>query len=444
MILSFLNKASTERPLLFALLIPVLAINIWCGITTLKLVSQRTVIKEDYAHVNSIRNGLLSVDVWKEHIRTIVGDRITNLKFSKEQEAALKIEIENLLKALLTKADAMMHEHQKTFREKVRKLAFKTFVNVPELNKQAPEFAQSIIDEIQKPENLEKLKTLALDQLDNYAEKTHDNTAQGSSLQEVLAKYNSKNAEEFNSNAEKQIKTLHNKIRINTGVMIGSLFLFLLTWWSVRKNQGLHKPLYALSVALAFILLIASLSLPMIDIDARVKNVDFLLLGEHLHFSDQLLYYRSKSIMQMVKILIVSGKPDSVLVGLLLLIFSILFPISKLISTLFSLFSSEKFKNNKLVHFFAYNSGKWSMADVMVVAIFMAYIGFNGILNDQLKGLNLKLQSWQLIATNETSLQPGFILFVSFVLFGLVLSEILKRIIPTPLTAKEVTSPPLN
>jgi hypothetical protein len=64
-----------------------------------------------------------------------------------------------------------------------------------------------------------------------------------------------------------------------------------------------------------------------------------------------------------------------------------------------------------------------------VLAIFMAYIGFNSMLNNQLKGLNVSSESWQMITTNETSLQPGFILFVTFVLFGLALSEILKRMI---------------
>ena len=31
--------------------------------------------------------------------------------------------------------------------------------------------------------------------------------------------------------------------------------------------------------------------------------------------------------------------------------------------------------------------GKWSMADVMVVAIFMAFIGFRRIIESQLKGM---------------------------------------------------------
>jgi type III secretory pathway component EscR len=42
--------------------------------------------------------------------------------------------------------------------------------------------------------------------------------------------------------------------------------------------------------------------------------------------------------------------------------------------------------------------------------------------------LNLQTESLASISTNETTLQPGFILFVAFVLFGLILSVILQKI----------------
>ena len=68
------------------------------------------------------------------------------------------------------------------------------------------------------------------------------------------------------------------------------------------------------------------------------------------------------------------------------------------------------------------------MADVMVVGIMMTYIGFNGILESQLAALNIHNESLVSITTNNTSLQPGYIVFVGFVLFGLILSQILKNI----------------
>jgi hypothetical protein len=428
-----ISVKGTPRFLIFSVLVLILGLNIWCGINILKLTSQREVIKDDYAHVNNIGNGLLSVDVWKTHLENIVSDQIAHLGSTPKQEADLKFELEKLLKALIIETNELMNEKQKTIRGKIRKVAFKTFVDVKDLNKETPRFAQTLLDEIRKPANLEKLKELALSQLNSITAPTRDNARDGPSAQAILDKYQVKNPEDFTATVSKLLNDTQAKIHRNTAIMIGSLLLFILAWWLERKNTGLHKPLFALSVTLAIILLISSLSLPMIDIDARVKNVDFLLMGEHMQFSNQLLFYRSKSIMQMVKILIVSGKPDSVFVGLLIFIFSIVFPIFKLLSALLTLFGVPKLKDNKVIHFFAFNSGKWSMADVMVVAIFMAYIGFNGILNSQLKNLNVNSQSLQAIATNDTSLQPGFILFVSFVLFGLVLSEILKRIArPTP------------
>ena len=66
------------------------------------------------------------------------------------------------------------------------------------------------------------------------------------------------------------------------------------------------------------------------------------------------------------------------------------------------------------------------MADVTVVAIFMAYIGFKGILDNQLNQLNFKTNSLASISTNETTLQPGFLLFICYVLFGLILASILE------------------
>jgi hypothetical protein len=70
------------------------------------------------------------------------------------------------------------------------------------------------------------------------------------------------------------------------------------------------------------------------------------------------------------------------------------------------------------------------MADVTVIAVLMAYIGLNGLLDSQLAALNINSNDLTLITTNNTTLQPGYIIFISFVLYGLILSTILKAITP--------------
>ncbi|WP_317172408.1 paraquat-inducible protein A, partial [Salinimicrobium oceani] len=79
--------------------------------------------------------------------------------------------------------------------------------------------------------------------------------------------------------------------------------------------------------------------------------------------------------------------------GILILVFSILFPVAKLVSTQIFLGGSERVRKNKILKFFTFKSGKWSMADVYVIAIFMAYIGFQGILDNQLANLNMANES---------------------------------------------------
>ncbi len=204
--------------------------------------------------------------------------------------------------------------------------------------------------------------------------------------------------------------------------------VFLLMWIILRNKKSLHTPLFVSSVLLTFVVLFVGLTSPMIEIDARIKEMSFLLIGERISFQDQVIFFQSKSIVDVVRILIETGKYDSAFVGILILIFSIVFPVGKLLATKLYLLGSSKWRTNRVINFFAFKSGKWSMADVNVVAIFMAYIGFKGILDSQLSNLNLKTDSLASISTNETTLQPGFILFVAFVLFGLILSVILQRI----------------
>jgi uncharacterized membrane protein len=131
-----------------------------------------------------------------------------------------------------------------------------------------------------------------------------------------------------------------------------------------------------------------------------------------------------------VKVLFKQPGADSIAVGALILCFSILFPVTKLISTGVHLLSKRKIAENRFIKFFAFQSGKWSMADVVVIAILMTYIGLNGLLDNQLADLNIKSDTLSIITTNNTSLQPGYIIFISFVLYGLILSTILKAITP--------------
>ena len=212
--------------------------------------------------------------------------------------------------------------------------------------------------------------------------------------------------------------------------MLGCVVVVLLLWWLFRKRVELHATLFIMSLLFAFILLAIGLTASMIEVDARIKSLDFVLLGEHVVFKNQVLFFQSKSILDVVEVLVKQPKWDSILVGVLILVFSILFPLMKLSSTGIHLLSKRKIAENRFIKYFAFQSGKWSMADVIVIAILMTYIGLNGLLESQLANLNVKSDFLTIITTNNTALQPGYIIFISFVLYGLVLSTILKNITP--------------
>jgi hypothetical protein len=71
------------------------------------------------------------------------------------------------------------------------------------------------------------------------------------------------------------------------------------------------------------------------------------------------------------------------------------------------------------------------MADVMLVGILMTYIGLNGILKSQLSNLTIHNSTLTTITENNSSLQPGYTIFVGYVLFTILLTFIFKRITPS-------------
>lgn len=409
-------------------LTPVLAFAICCGYRIHNLSGERSVIKKDYSELNNIQHGLLSVDAWKDNLLDIINTQINQFEFTEKQEDTLRVELNKILNSLVTKAVVMVNKKQTTFRGKITKFAVNNFIEVDEVRSKVPEFTNTIIKEIKKPQSKERLKYLAQDKVKEFAAVTHDSISKGLDLVLLLAKYNAVDIPEFNQKVSVTINTLQEQIYLYSFAMIACLILLLLVWVIFRNKKDLYTPLFTMSVLLALVVLGVGLTAPMIEIDARINELNFELIGKHVIFNDQVIFYQSKSILDVVHILITAGKTDSVFVGVLILIFSVLFPITKLLCTKIYLLGNEKWKKNGLIRFFAFKSGKWSMADVMVVAIFMAYIGFKGILDNQMQHLNVKTKSLATIATNETSLQPGFILFIAYVIYGLILGVILKKI----------------
>lgn len=433
------NKHTKERKSFLPKLLLILALALllgtegYFGFRLHELSDQQERIKEDYSDINNITYGLFSVQQWKDNVSRIVHHQVRNLKMTKKQKKVLQTEVEQVLLALINKAEGLVNKPKKTISGKIQKFAIKNFVNSDSIKAQVPAFAKKIIAEVDNPKNKKQLSKMAIGEFNNLADEEKFDSAfvaNAAAVKSMYKRYQVSSTDALNKKLTTSLVQIRSKTYAYSLGMLACVVVVLGFWWVLRKRKDLHVVLFVMSLFFAFILLAVGLTASMIEVDARIRSLDFVLLGEHVIFKDQVLFFQSKSIMDVVRVLIGQDGIDSILVGVLILIFSILFPVVKLTSTGIHLLGNKKLAENRVIKYFAFQSGKWSMADVIVIAILMAYIGLNGLLEGQLQALNIKNDSLTILTTNNTALQPGYIIFISFVLYGLILSTILKFITP--------------
>ncbi|MBB5634317.1 hypothetical protein HDE68_000202 [Pedobacter cryoconitis] len=394
------------------------------------LSNQQEEIKEDYSNINNITFGLFSVDQWHDKVAGIINHQVRHFTMTPKQKKQLRIEVEQIILALINKAEGLLNKPQKSIGGKLKKLAIKTFVNTDKIKAQVPEFAKTILAKVDNPKNKKQLSAMAMGKFAAIEETDSTTKANNVVIGKMYQKYHVSSPEEFNDKLTASLNRIRTITYNYSFGMLGCIVIVLSLWWIFRKRVELHAILFVMSLMFAFILLAVGLTASMIEVDARIKSLDCVLLGEHVVFKNQVLFFQSKSILDVVEVLVKQPAIDSILVGILILVFSILFPIMKLSSTGIHLLSKRKLAENKIIKYFAFQSGKWSMADVIVIAILMTYIGLNGLLEGQLSSLNIQSDFLTILTTNNTALQPGYIIFISFVLYGLILSTILKFITP--------------
>ena len=114
------------------------------------------------------------------------------------------------------------------------------------------------------------------------------------------------------------------------------------------------------------------------------------------------------------------------LVSFLIFFFSIIIPLAKTVLFLVSFYvqKESRLKIETLLE----KIGKWSMADVFVVAIFLAYLATNGHIESSsrvVQVLAMKLNV-NFSANMQTTLEPGFYFFLSYCLISMACSQIFK------------------
>lgn len=116
-----------------------------------------------------------------------------------------------------------------------------------------------------------------------------------------------------------------------------------------------------------------------------------------------------------------------ILVAILIFLFSVCIPLLKSILLAIAYVKHQTTWEKKLINFVA-NIGKWSMADVFVVAVFLAVLSTNHAETAQSQQLNIFGFKIDLMISSETlsSVGHGFYYFTGYCIVSLIASQLFQ------------------
>ena len=166
-------------------------------------------------------------------------------------------------------------------------------------------------------------------------------------------------------------------------VSIAFIVVVLIIYWS---STNMFKTLGLTVITIALACLIIGVITPMLELSAYSTNLTIPLkfsvplIGE-IDIPDKIFegrmyyYYQSKSVIDLIYVLLESKNH---VVAVSIFVFSVLVPFIKLTLSLLLLLS-RPFRDSGLVKKTVGRIGKWSMADVFVVATFLSYLSLSNM-----------------------------------------------------------------
>jgi hypothetical protein len=384
-------------------------------------------LKQDLIELSKIKYGLFNVDEWKLILAKIMTEKIEDFNLDDINREGMRAKISTLLTVAIDELEERYYDKKS---ESVFGILQGGIANLTgtfgKIKEDIPIFTDQILGFLNDEENRVAIQEYLINKLNEYADKTFSATDYSQVLN-ILDRYNQEDIKSTKNYLEVKIQQIESESQTYKIILviIALAFSLLIIFMKIVK-------VYELSIGLiiSLIFLFLGILLPMIEIDARISEMTFYLLGEEVEFLDQVLYYKSKSILDVVGLLIMKSRIDLIAVGFLVLTFSVLFPFSKMISSVIYM-QNVKSRTKPFISFMVLKSGKWSMADVMVMAIFMAYIGFDGIISEQLIQLENLTTNLDVLTTNKSNLLFGFYSFTLFVLLSLITSQKIKTTLKT-------------
>lgn len=449
MITSVENLTLTEAPRgtagrFFNLRLAVAAIlllpSIWFTWKTVTGLAERREMRTDLAELENARYGILSADQWRAVIGPMLNAQVDKLDL-KGQSKTLRPMVERSLNALLDNIQTQMTQPRPKTPLAGAKAAAPPkpqsgfgmggLMNSPRivgmiidsLRPHVPEYTNVVMAQLTKPETEKSFKDSIRGVLAKAVKNTFSPTDM-SAYNAILRRYGCQSGTACEETLNARIAGADRELDRDYLIVLGSAavgFILLLT-------GKLTRPAVIVLMLFSVTMLVGGVLSPMLEVEVRVTKLDATVLGTPVEFNDQSLYYRSKTVLEVFQTLVEMDRPEMKLVGVLVILFSVVFPALKMLALGASLFRPALLRTSRVVRLLAFELSKWSMADVMVLAIFMSFVAFNGVTGSGLGGLHAMPQIQQVrFPTDASKILPGYYLFIGFCLSSLALSKKLER-----------------
>jgi hypothetical protein len=387
---------------------------------TLDILTSRRMRRMELAEISHVRYGILNADRWVQKIVPILNAQIDALDLTATSRASLRPMVVNALNHLLNQVQQQLAPKPAAGSGDFLAQAQAAMVNnmLAGLKPHVPEYADMVLRELGKPENKQAVRDYLRTMVSDGAKATFG-TIDMRWYSAILKQYGYADGAACQEELGKRIHELDSRVTFHYILALtASLLAFLLL--------GERRSEIAVQLLFCMVLVVGGVLTPMIEVEAKISKISLTLFGQPISFSEQVLYYQSKSVLDVFRTLITMGQPEMVVVAVLVLMFSVVFPILKVITVGLCLGDPSLLKKYRLARFFALESSKWSMADVMALAIFMSFVAFNGVIGSAMGGLQGR-GAELVIPTDSSRILPGFYLFIGFCLASLWLAKKLER-----------------
>ncbi|WP_162601710.1 paraquat-inducible protein A [Occallatibacter savannae] len=419
---------------------------IWFTWQTVDGLSQRRDLRVDLAELQHVRYGILSADRWRGIIGPILNAQVDKLDLQ-AQSRGLRPMVEHSLNNLLDNIQKQMTAPKPAAGKPATGVSAKPaapgfaappmLVNmiVNSLRPHIPEYTNVVMAEIAKPQNQNAFKESIRTVL-NDAVKNTFSSVDMTTYNAILRRYGCANGAECEPILSSRIQQADGQLTRDYIVVLASAALAFILLAATRAPLSRSAVVVLMLFCLA--MLVGGVLSPMLEVEVRVTRLDATLLGSPIEFRDQSLYYRSKTVLEVSRSLLEMRRPAMSIVAVLVILFSVVFPALKMLALSASLFRPSLLRNSRIVTLLAFDLSKWSMADVMVLAIFMSFIAFNGVIESGMGGIRSQPAIQQLVLpTDSSTILPGYYLFIGFCISSILLSKKLERGIASRASQRE-------